>query len=350
MRRSVLRVAIPLAIVTGLTACDNVSWEGVDLELRAPPEHAPDPEATPDDPGDEEEAPPPDLDQGAFVYLVERVPGEDDASLMPVAEWRPQTGELAALPEDLEPEEFQERFAYNRFQPGEEFVLLAGGYRAGTFIGDGDVEPGADFCPARPVGGGRTELASGASDHDRFLAVRKEDFGTLEFGDLPPGAPGADLEEAAETAAGPLMMEYEAPWPPSMGEIRQALRMTELPPAGDPVMAATFIFGDDLTLGEASGNAYALFFLARQEGGEGAFRAVHSSYRRQDQDGKAWPDPVDFLPWSALPGGEAQQGLGAFVVRSVGEDARWFYALEPDEAGGQWEMTFRDPCEPYVEE
>lgn len=329
MRRSILFYPAVLGILIGAPACDNVEWDGLEVHLQPPPPQEVEAADRPGSGQDEEEVLEP-LAEGPLLYVVEA--GVEEASLLPVAE---RTGEgLVPLADPEDPERFARRFQADRFEPGEEFLLLSGGHRAGTFVAGDRVAPDSTYCAVRPRGAGTVEVVPGAQGHDRFLAIRKADARAVPHG--PLAVPDVDdaLRAVAVQLAQSFIAEAEAPWPPSVEGILHSLRTLPAPDEEEPLVAATFVFGDELDAGTPDPNAYSLFFLARRDAG-GDFSRVHSWYQRHDAHGKGWPSAVDVLP--------DRRGGTPLLVEVFGEEARWFLSLE-ETGDGSWAMVFQDPC------
>lgn len=315
-----------LVIIIATSGCDNVQWAGVEMELRSPPERAPAP-----DPAPEVDAPvlmPLELEP--VLYLVDRGPGSG-ATVVPIAQLGP--GGYLPLPDSADTPDLVERFPMERWEAGTEMVLLSQGVRVGTITLDGSLFTDESICGLRPGTGGRVELLPEAGGQRRFLALRKED--------LPePPAPGdfPGLQDSFELRAGTLNVarllipQVQAPWPPSVPEIRRHHAPVPLP-GGELGLAASFVYDGELAVGEAPPLAYSLFFVAREQGG--AFRPMVSWYQRVRESGKAFPR---FVEAHDVRGAGTQDVL----LETFGQESRWFTILGV--RGGEWEVLHRDPC------
>jgi len=316
-----------LVMIIAMSGCDNVEWAGAHVELRPPPERAPVPERGPADPAEPVLEP---LDLGPVLYLVERR-GRSEASVIPIAELSAR--EYRPLPGAEDVPDVVERFPLERWDPGTEFVLLAHGARVGTLTIDGSASRDTNTCELRPASRGRLELLPEASARQTFVAMRKED--------LPdPLAPGGypDIQDTPQVRAGTLNVarllipQVQAPWPPSIPEIRRHHAPFPLGD-GSTGLAASFIYDGALEVGPAPPLAYSLFYLAREEGG--TFRPFASWYQRVRESGKAFP---------RLLAAHDVHGTGDpdVLLETFGEEDRWLTVLGLRD--GSWGIVYQDPC------
>jgi hypothetical protein len=315
-----------LVMIIGASGCDNVQWAGVEMELRSPPERAPAPEPVA---GDEAPALTP-IALEPVLYLVDRGEGST-ATVLPVAQLGP--GGYLALPDPDGTPDLVERFPLDRWEAGTELVLMSQGVRVGTLTLDGSHSTDETTCRLRPRTGGRIELLPEAAGQRRFLALRKGDFPETP----PPGVfPG--LQDSFELRAGTLNVarllipQVQAPWPPSIPEIRRHHTPFSLPEGGTG-LAASLIYDGGLEVGEAPPLAYSLFFLAREEGG--AFRPLVSWYQRVRESGKAFPRFVEAHDVRRV-------GTHDVLLETFGEESRWFTILGVQ--AGSWEVVHQDSC------
>jgi hypothetical protein len=315
-----------LVMIIGVWGCDNVQWDGVDVELRSPPERTPEPAPTAED-----EAPAlTPLDLGPILYLVDRGQGST-ATVTPVAQLGPR-GYLS-LPDPDDTPDLVERFPLERWEAGTEMILLSQGVRVGTLTLDGSLFPDDTTCRLRPGTGGRVELLPEAAGQRRFLALRKEDFPEMPGpGDFPGLQDSFELRAGTLNVARLLIPQVQAPWPPSIPEIRRHHASFPLP-EGETGLAASFIYDGALEVGDAPPLAYSLFFLAREEGG--AFRPMVSWYQRVRESGKAFPRFVEAYDVRGV-------GTHDVLLETFGDESRWFTIL--GERGGPWEVLHQDSC------
>lgn len=319
---------LPISVmIIALPGCDNVAWGGIDVEFKRPAAAvAADPAPPPED---EEDALAP-LEVGPVLYLVERGPGSE-ATLLPVAELRADG--YVALPDPSEIPNLVERFGLDRWEAGTEFVLFHQGVRAGTLVADGSAAPDSATCQVRPRAEGRVELLPEAREARTLLALRKADLpGPVASGDYPGLVDDFQIRSGTLEVARSLIPQVEAPWPPSVLEIRrhhQPFPFDE----GTLGIAASFVYGDELSVGPAAPLAYGLFYLARRE--EGTFRPVVSWYQRVRDSGKAFPRFLEAYDVRGV-------GQPDVLLEVFGEDDRWLAVL--GRRGDAWEILYRDPC------
>ncbi len=320
-------------ILTLAPGCDNLHWGGVQVELRSPP--APPSALVADEEPEDEERPPEPLALGPMIYLVERSGAE--ARFVPVALW--EGGEYAPIPDVGETPDLLPRFPLERWEEGTEFVLMDRGMRAGTLVSDGSVEADSTWCRARPAGRGMVELRPGAEGAQVFLAVRKGDVG-LEAGPssrplVPLPHPGqgtaANRQAAALSVARFVLPRAQIPWPPSIPDILRETRSLTLEDGGEG-LAASFVFGGELSVGTVAPAGYGLFALARREGDQ--WQPVWTWYQTARQ-GKAFPR----LRAAALLRDEGEPDL---LLEVLGTEARWLAVA--GEREGEWGLRYQDDC------
>lgn len=319
-------------ILTGVVACDNVAWEGVELRIEAPA-------TTESDTGADtlaEPPPPPPLDLGPLLFVVDRGeafdPARERARLVPVASLEPEG--LTPLPPADRVENLSERLRSERMEAGRRFVLFSGGRRAGTFVaGDGGSVDRA-YCAPRPTSNGRIEVLPPAVDVERFLALPEE------LGEAHPYEPFARAgstraqREASLDLAAAVFVTREIRWPPSVLGAREDIRVFRPRSADSPVVAATFLYGDSLAVGPAPPPAYSLFLLG-EEDGAGGWDPAFVRYREVGLHGKEATRFVDHLDWD-------DDGRDEVLLEIFGATGRWFAALRRGNAS--WEETFDEGC------
>jgi hypothetical protein len=326
---SLIAVCVILILVPG---CDNVSWGGVDVVLRPPP---PPPSAPlPDAELEPDERPLEPLELGSLVYLVDR--SGASGRFVPVAIW--EDGAYQPLPDVGETPDLLPRFPLQRWEEGTEFALMDRGMRAGTLVSDGSVEADTTFCQARPAGRGAVELRPGAEGGQTFLAVRKADAVISAISPRPlradphPGPGNAANRQAnALSAARVLIPRAEIPWPPSIPGIFREARSFTLAD-GEEAISASFVFGDDLSVGSPATTGYGFLTLIRQDGDQ--WRPFWSWFQ-QAQQGKAFPRlrAAAFLQ---------EEGEADLLLEVFGVETRWLAIL--GEREGEWGLRYQDEC------
>lgn len=320
------RLAIPV-ILTAVTACDNVSWAGVDVEVQAPP--AASDTLTADTAAAAEEEVLPPLEVGPALFTVERSGQENQ--LVPVALLDP--GGLQALPTDEDIQDFSTRYRRERMSEEQRFVLFAGGDRVGSFYPTGGGGVDSTWCSPRPTVPGRLEVLPEVSDVERFIALPANLGEEYRHDGGGPIDSTRRQREASLSMVAALFMTREIRWPPSVLSARADLQVFR-PAGGDTVVAATFLYGDSLAVGEAPPNAYSLFFLG-EEADQG-FEPSYVRYREVGVDGKGSTRFLDHADWD-------REGGDNVLLEIFGTERRWFAALEDDGAGG-WTEIFEESC------
>jgi hypothetical protein len=319
-------------IITALPACDNVSFGGIQLELR-PPEAIEDGSVAanpvPDQAGEEEPTLEP-VDLGDLIYVVERGEGSA-ATILPVA--RVGSDGYEPVPDPEEIPDLVERFALGRWEAGVELPLVAHGRRVGTFVSDGTTVEDDSTCQIRPRGAGHVELAPEAAVLDRLLATPERSSPIRE-----PWIPLARFEEDDDLRAGSLNIAQRliptlgVLWPPSIPEVRRDLQPFAPTPGDASGFAASYVFGDRLAVGGTNPRAYSLFVLAAA--GESRYEPL-MSWVQLAPDGKAYPRFVGAHP--------LRDSIVSDVVLEVfGETDRWFTVLGVEDE--EWSVLYLDEC------
>ncbi|MDX1567266.1 MAG: hypothetical protein R3223_05655 [Longimicrobiales bacterium] len=339
-------------ILTGLMACDNVIWGGVEVHLEAPPATDTVAEVTDTTPEAERDLPPLDLDPALFV-LDRREPspgggagGGDGrgarARLIPVALMGSEG--LEAFPGPDQIERLGERFIRERMSPQRRFVLYARGARVGSFYPDstasapafgGAPASGGPLCTPRPAVTGWIEILPDAAGEERLVALPEEFAVSLEHGGYQSRTSTRDQRVAALNLASALYVTREIVWPPSVVEARRDMHVFQLPGMEEEHIAATFLYGDSLSVGPAPANAYSLFFIGRPPAGTGRYQETYVRYREVGPDGKSVPRWITHVDWDG-------DGSEDALLEIFGETGRSFAALSRSDAG--WEQVYEEEC------
>jgi len=319
-------------IITALPACDNVSFGGIQLELRPPEvteEAAVPGSPSPDASGEEEPTLEP-VDIGDLIYIVERGEGSS-ATILPIARVTPDGYEPVPDPEEIP--DLVERFALGRWEAGVEFPLVAHGRRVGTFVSDGTTVEDDSTCRIRPRGTGHVELAPEAAVLDRLLATEPSSAPVREpWTPLARFAADEDLRAGSLNIAQRLIPTLGVLWPPSIPEARRDLQPFASTPGDASGFAASYIYGDRLAVGPTNPRAYSLFVLATA--GESRYEPL-MTWVQLAPDGKAYPR---FVGSHAL-----RDSIASDVVLEVfGETERWFTVLGVEDE--EWSALYLDEC------
>jgi len=329
------QLILVVGIVTAASACDNVSWGGFDLRLQGPSTdtaEAPSEAQEGGQPGAVQEAPPPTLALAPLLYAGSRQ--GDSAWVVPVGELR--DGALQPLPQGPDGEEITERILASRLRPGQELTLFSEGARVGTLV-VGEGAPAQGYCSSRPRAMGHLELIPGAAAAQDFLALEKA------FGRSRPVKPFRPLRDQYDQRVASLSLattavpRVGAPWPPSLLDIRQDLRVFQLQAGEDPAVMATFLYQDRMSVGPAPGASYSLLVLGEPtpSSGDAEFDLAYAWFRPVGAEGKGAPRFFSHMDWDG--DGEAE-----ILLEVLGAETRWWAALDRD--GGRWTLAFQDPC------
>lgn len=315
-------------ILTAVSACDNVEWGGVTMELQPPP-----PKDTTEGPGEEVEDGVPTLPEGDVLFLVRReAPPEGEegpvtSTLIPVAEIGGDS--LAPLP--FHDQGFRALLVREMLPADREFAIFAGGRRVGTFVAGPENFSAEDYCAPRPAVRGVVELAPGVSGISHFLALSNEAASGFSRGSYQPAESNLAQRNATVDIAAELIPQIGAQWPTSLPVARRDLQIFRTD-SGE-LVASTFLFRDQMEVAEPSDETYALFLLAEEQG-EG-YGSAFVWYREARRDGKGIPRVLGHLDWD-------RDGQGELLLEVLGARTRWFAAL--DRPGAEWERIYQDPC------
>ncbi len=317
-----------LGIVVMATGCDNVSWGRFDVSLKPPPgttSAATTAQGAPEEVEDSLSV----SRERHFLFLATRT--GNSAVLTPIGEL--ESGTLSALPREEEVPGFRVQFAQERMAPGARFTLFAEGTRVGTLtVGDNPATV-SPYCLARAQVEGTVELVPGASGAERFLALAHHIGETFGYGSYRSHTHNYDQRIASLNMGASLIPQVGATWPPSILDIRRDIQVFTLNGEDPPVVAATFVYQDQLLQQPAPDNAYSLFVLGQDRGA--GYRPVLFRYRQVGEQGKGAPRYLSRLDWD-------RDGQEEILLDVFGEQTQWFAVV--GRRGNRWQTVFEDPC------
>ena len=316
-----------VGIVIATSGCDNVSWGGMSVRLEGPPGDTLAP--SPEEPGSESPAGPQRIEYGPLLYAASRE--GDSALVVPVAEL--VEGRLQPLPQGEAATQLATQVLEERLHPGNELVLFHEGGRVGTLIVSDPLGNTADYCPPRAQAVGRLELMPSASGAQRFLALEGSMGEEWPYGLFQAQTVERSHRNAAQNLAGEALNQLRAQWPAALQNIRQDLQVFQLPTGQGPSVVATFLFQDQMGIGEAPGDSYSLLILGEPRGTR--FERTFTWYRRVEEEGKGAPRLFSKMDWD----GDGEEEL---LLEVFGEDSRWWAGL--DKENGSWTLAFQDSC------
>jgi hypothetical protein len=323
MRRRWLLFAV---ILTAPSGCDNVTWGGTEVRLQAPPERAPALTSEGGEAGDDARPLPP-LPSGAI--LLAGTHEGDSARLVTVAALGPDGP--APLTDEIAAPGFIEHLAQVRFPVGKELILFADGARVGRLTLTG-TSVDQRYCTPRLSVHGIVELVPAATGARRLLALADTSAAKRPYTPYRHREDDNDDRAAALAMGGKALPEVGAPWPPSLLESRADVQVFHLPESDEPWIATTFLYNDQLAIGEAGERGYALFVMGTQV--EGRYEPLFTWYRRAE-DGKGAPRYFDHLDWDG-------NGTSDVLLDVLGTETRWFAGVS--KRGDRWVRSYEDPC------
>lgn len=317
-------------IICALSACDNVEFGGVQLELVPPPEAAGDTLSQADSTSLSEAEPVIVLPEGPILYLGTRSGGR--VSVRPVAEIA--AGGLRSLDPERTPG-FHEALIERDLGPGSAFTLFAEGVRAGTMrVDEVEIDESGSFCRATPLATGGAEFVPGAGTATRFLAIDQTVVGDLGYAPYSPVDDTYEQRVAGIELANAALVRTGARWPPSVVETRAD--MQAIPLDGDPTgaIAATFMYEDRLDTGEPDSDA-AYGMMVFGTGGPERYSLEYVWYRPVSDGGKAAARFFEQFDWDG-------DGQAEILLEVLGVDTRWVAALDRGAEG--WTSVFETDC------
>jgi len=315
-------------IICALSACDNVEWGGVQVDLVPPPDPVPATASATPEAATPELPPEIVLPEGPVLYMGTR--SGSRVSVHAVGEIGPD-GLVPLDPDDVPG--FEEAFMGRDLRSGTALTLFAEGVRVGTLRVD-EVNVEAGFCRPTPVASGAAEFVSGAGTATRFLAVPEDAVAEVGYESFRAVDHTYEQRVAGLGLASQALAATGAIWPPSVLETRAD--MQAVPLDGDPsgAIAVTFMYEDRLSVGApASPRAYSLMLLGT--GGPEAYRLDHTWYRPVSDGGKAAARFFEQFDWDG-------DGESEILLEVFGTNARWAAAL--DRGPGGWSTVFESGC------
>jgi len=315
-----------VGIVIAASACDNVSWGGMEMGLRGPGA-----DSTPPSPdsGQVQEAEEPVRELGPLLYAGIR--DGNMARIIPVGELT--EGGLVSIPPGPQGEETLAEILSQRLRPGKAMDLFHQGVRVGTLeIEESEVGDGS-YCGRRIQALGHLQLTPEAAEAQHFLALGGAEPDLRGFAPFETLASTYDQRVASINMGAEAIPLVGASWPPSLLDTRQDLQVFRLPGSEAPAVMATFVYKDRLQVGPAPDDAYALMIMGepRRE----TFNLVYTWYRNVGESGKGTPRYFSRLDWD----GDGDQEI---LLEVMGESTRWFATIDRGPEG--WVTTYEDPC------
>jgi hypothetical protein len=322
------RAAAALLILTALPACDNVGWGGASVHVVPPPPAGGVPVAAPD-PGATATF---GLPGGAVLFHVIRG-GEAGARIIPVAEIAGDSLRTLRRPADVSPEAFEERFRATLLEPNAQFDLFRRGARVGSFIVQGN---GPVTACGLPTAEGHASTVAAAAAEGEFLAFRRGLAPESPLGEFSPPQIDPPIRRYASLLAERLVLQNGLPRPRSWPGAQRDVQALEVERGGQPEMAATYLVGDQLEVGPAERDGYAVFYIAGFETRSG-YTPFYTDVRRYSEHGQGAPKLVDHADWN-------ESGTQDILIQVFGRDQSWYEAVSRRPAG--WERVFQgEPCQ-----
>lgn len=305
----------PLLIVTVLSGCDNVIWGGADIQIVPPP-----PVQTAQIESDVRLSSEFGLPTGPLLFhLIDLEEG--GSRLVPVAELVGNSIRELRRPAEIAPSAFEQRFRDTVVPLGAQFDVFRRGARVGTFVAQR--EGPLDGCGIPSVIGTTTVVAA-AVGAPEYLAFR-QGLAPSVRGEFTPAQITGPIRTYASILAERLILQSGLPRPRSWAGAQRDVQPIDIVEGGHPEMAATYLVGDQLRVGEAEPDGYSVFYLAdytTQRGYMPIYSEVHD-YRRS---GKVAPRLVDHVAWT--------ENGPEVLVQLYGRNQSWYEIIAP--AGEEW--------------
>jgi hypothetical protein len=320
--------AASLLILTALSGCDNVRWGGADVQL-VPPPPAPGSEPvqvnaqTFSDIG---------LPTGTVLFhVVKAQPAATTVQVIPVAEVSGDSMRTLRRPAGVSPQAYEQRFRDAVFSRAGEFDLYRRGARVGSLTVTGS---GPATACGIPTATGTVTTVAAAADQPEFLAFRKGLSPEVKGEYQPPQITGS-MTAFASIVAERLVLQAGLPRPRSWPGAQRNMQAIEVGAGATPEMAATYLVGDQLSVGGGEPDGWSVFYLASYESRTGYtpfYTEVHD-YRREP---KAAPRLVDFLNWNARGGPDV-------LVQVYGPRESTYEVISSDQRG-RWGKVWQSPA------
>lgn len=304
-------------ILTAFSACDNVQWGGMDVQIVPPPPAAGTVRLEPDAQAFAE------LGMPSGTVLFHLVREAEEIRLIPVAEVVGAEVRTLRRPAGVSPEAYENRFREAVFPAGAQFDVFRRGARVGTFLAQ---RPGPVTRCGLPTAAGNLTTVAAAADAREFLAFRRG-LAPDPRGEYGPPQITGSIRAYASIVAERLILQAGLPRPRSWAGAQRDLQAIEIMPGGNPEMATTYLVGDALQVGTADPNGYSVFYIADYESRRG-YTPIYQEVRSYAQAGKAAPRLVDHLDWDGRDGEE-------ILLQVFGQDQSWYSALSQNQRG-QW--------------
>jgi hypothetical protein len=251
------------------------------------------------------------------------------AQLIPVAELAADSMRALRRPAEISPEAFEERFRETVMPVNGQFVLFRRGAEVGTLTVQA---PGpANACGVPSMVGQLSTVAAAAAEQE-FLAFRRG-LSPEVAGEFSPPQVEGTIRRYASLIAERLVLQNGLQRPRSWPAAQRDLQAVDVVRGGHPEMAATYLVGDNLGVGPAQDNAWAVFYVAAFETRTG-YTPFYSDVRSYARTGKAAPRLVDALNWN-------NEGHAEMLVQVYGRREAWYEAVSGD--GGTWERIWEGP-------
>jgi hypothetical protein len=324
-RNRLVPVFLPFVpILLALSACDNVQWGGVDVEIIPPP-----PSQVLAAPVDKEGAVALGLPTGPVLFHLQKTAA--GSRLIPVGELSGDSLKTIRFPSAAEAANFQKRFQETVFPVGGQFRLFRRGAPVGTFTLQA---PGPLTTCGLPTAMGNATVVAAAADASEFLAF-SEGLSPEVRGQFNPPQINGSITTYSAIDAEKLILQAGLPRPRSWTGAQRKLDALEIMGGAHPEMAATFLVGDSLAVGPADPQGYSIFYIADYETARG-YTPIYTEVRDYRKTGKQAPAIIDYLNWNGKPGEE-------LLIHVFGRTDSWYEAVA--QRGTRWEKVWEgDRC------
>ncbi len=317
--------SVPLLIVAAVAGCDNVIWGGADVQIVPPPPPASAIQIESDATVFTEFGLP------AGPVLFHLVQNEGTTSLIPVAEVGASSVRGLARPSGVSQEAYESRFRQTVLPLGAQFEVFRRGARVGTFVAQANGP--ATACGVPTVTGNLTVVAA-AVDAGEYLAFR-QGLAPQVRGDYSPPQITGSIRTYASIVAERLILQAGLPRPRTWQGAQRDLQAIEVMPGGHPEMAATYLVGDDLAVGQGSPEGYSVFYIADYETQRG-YMPAYSEVRDYRVTGKGAPKLVDYVNLDEAEGPE-------IIAQVFGTSQSWYDVF--GYRNGEWTKVWEgSPC------